>query len=367
MQWFGPTAMFLALICIACGPAVPERRAEVELAIAAQRADGRDLIADIAGVAQDAAGRVWVADRLVAEIVVFGRDGSLLFRMGRPGNGPGEFALPCCLTFDGEGRLWVLDAGNSRYAVFAPGDSGATPLFSVPAPSEAQALRRPITFDATGRVFDVRLGAESGATRYRLDSLGVALDTIVLAPWPPDSLDIRPLGTGGAIFWVWPPFGPEDLIAFGPRGDHARAISRSYAVTWYDADGEVVTVLRDERARSPALTAEQRREADRQIHEEASRVGMLAMELGPLMPFRHQVLAALFFDRAGRLWVERHVRPGEDRRADVYNRDGALAFRATWPADVDLSRYGWIAENAALGVRPDTIQDTERVVRLRWR
>jgi hypothetical protein len=115
------------------------------------------------------------------------------------------------------------------------------------------------------------------------------------------------------------------------------------------------------------LTPDQRLEAERILSEDARRLGISILELGPLLTFRNQVLAGLFFDRAGRLWVEKTVQPDDDRIAEVYARDGTLAFMASWPSEVDLAEYGWIDDEVAIGTRPDPEQDTEQVARIRWR
>jgi hypothetical protein len=113
------------------------------------------------------------------------------------------------------------------------------------------------------------------------------------------------------------------------------------------------------------LTADQRREAERILAEDAERLGISLLELGPLLPFRNQVLAGLFFDRAGRLWIERTMEPDEDRLAEVYDR-GMLAFTARWPSDVELAEYSWIDDEVAIGIRPGDEPGGEQVVRLRW-
>ncbi|MGH7502502.1 MAG: hypothetical protein ACREL7_12185 [Longimicrobiales bacterium] len=363
-------AVGAALLLATCGPPdAPGRTADVELLFGAEPPDTTTRFGEVSGLTQDESGRVWVADALTSEIMVFGPDGALAFEYGTAGSGPGQFLVPCCIAFDAAGRLWVHDFGNSRYSVFATRDSGASPLFSVPVPSSLRTVRRPITFDASGRLVDVRLAETiegGGATMYYRDTLGVAIDSVTLQQLPYDSLGILPVRNAGQVFFIEPPFGPQDLLAFGPAGVYARANSRRYVVQWYDSAGAVPREIRDDDVRAPALTQDERAEAERQIGSEARRVGVPAIELAALLPFRHTVLASLFFDESGRLWVERTASPGEPRRADVYQSDGTRAFVATWPADVDLSQSGWITNDAALGIRSDTIAG-QRIVRLRWR
>jgi hypothetical protein len=137
-------------------------------------------------------------------------------------------------------------------------------------------------------------------------------------------------------------------------------------VAWYDSADAVPREIRAENVRSPLLTDDQKAQAERHIGREARRVGLVAAELAGLMPFRNQVLASLFFDQSGRLWVERTMSPGQPRQADVYEKDGRRVFTASWPAEVDLSQSGWITNEVALGTRSDSAGDL-RIARLRWR
>jgi hypothetical protein len=56
------------------------------------------------------------------EIMVFNGEGELVRRLGREGQGPGEFREVSLLTFaPGSDTLWVLDAENRRASAWAPG------------------------------------------------------------------------------------------------------------------------------------------------------------------------------------------------------------------------------------------------------
>ncbi len=55
------------------------------------------------------------------QMMVFGRDGRFLRRMGRPGAGPGEFGVINDIMTSADGRLHVMDRGLGRMTVYAPG------------------------------------------------------------------------------------------------------------------------------------------------------------------------------------------------------------------------------------------------------
>jgi hypothetical protein len=73
------------------------------------------LAADHAGVS--------VLDRGAGRLLRFDQQGRLLWRFGRTGRGPEEFAHPRDIKMDRQGRTWVLDITNGRIAII--GDDGS--------------------------------------------------------------------------------------------------------------------------------------------------------------------------------------------------------------------------------------------------
>ncbi|MGD2047004.1 MAG: hypothetical protein PVJ80_10470 [Gemmatimonadota bacterium] len=72
---------------------------------------------NIASVDVDEAGRVYVLDALDMQIRVYGPDGSLLGRLGRRGDGPGEFARPPIVGVLGD-TVWAVDFAGGRITRF---------------------------------------------------------------------------------------------------------------------------------------------------------------------------------------------------------------------------------------------------------
>lgn len=66
-------------------------------------------------------GNVYVLDSQAPAVKVFTPEGTFVRAIGRSGRGPGELTDPYSLAFDGQGRLWVADAGTGRYTVFTLG------------------------------------------------------------------------------------------------------------------------------------------------------------------------------------------------------------------------------------------------------
>ena len=67
----------------------------------------------------DAEGDIYVADSGQHAILIFSRDGKYKSRIGREGDGPGEFRMPVVSYFSWEGELVVEDPGNGRRSFFS--------------------------------------------------------------------------------------------------------------------------------------------------------------------------------------------------------------------------------------------------------
>lgn len=90
---------------------------------------------------------------------------------------------------------------------------------------------------------------------------------------------------------------------------------------------------------------------------------MAGRELPFSMPEYKQPLRAIYFDNAGRLWVEHSVPEGARQLADVFDASGALFGRVTWPAGIDVG-VGGIGDDVVVGVARDDV-DVQRLVVLR--
>lgn len=67
-----------------------------------------------AGIAVDAKGNLWVADRSNNRIEEFEPTGKLVTTVGSFGSGKGQLSRPDDVAIDPSGNLWVADAGNNR-------------------------------------------------------------------------------------------------------------------------------------------------------------------------------------------------------------------------------------------------------------
>ncbi len=372
----------LALLCLigaslltGCNGPADDAKAAVDqpIAYAIDQRIGDDLqdvnasFARIDGLARAADGRLYVADAQAHEIKVFDPSGDFLFVIGRQGAGPGELANPCCVAFDPVGRLWVRDGGNARYSVYTAGDTVATFVTQVRFAHGDFNRFVPITFESAGNVIDI--GSRAGASvtpqthRYTLGPDGKVTRDLTVPEVPAESTAMkmvqREITGGRATFYLYPPYGPTQLVAHAVNGEWAHALSARYAIDWRAADGTLIRHLTRDIERGPELSPAERQRAEEGLLQDRKRVGT---DPGFSVPSHKQPLRRLFFDTDGRLWVELSVSEGAARRAHIYDRNGQRAGQADWPAEVDL-RYGLLRGDTAWGFATDSL-GVQTVVRL---
>lgn len=310
------------------GPA-PEWRLEPVASIGAVGAAGGprpDEFGRVASVLADAGRRVYVADATARSIRRFGPDGEFIDSIGRRGAGPGEFGGLQSLAWVGD-TLAAMDAGNARIGLFARDGRwlGAWRYQPVTGPAVRLWDVAPDEFYAYG----VRSGAAGlDAVYIRFTSAGAA-DTL---PYPrpperhPTTIVCR---SAGAIRFFDVPYAPRVLHSPAPDGMLAMAWTGEYRLAFVRPDGDTTRVI--ERAHEPAPLSD-REWADgvgaylrfREANPDAA-----CEPREPTRPEAKPAIRSLFFDAAGRVWVEA-VTPG-GIVLDVFDASGRLIGSAPAP------------------------------------
>lgn len=325
----------------------------------------------VTGLVIDTQGRIIVADGLEHRIGVFSEEGAFEFWIGRRGSGPGEMISPCCLAVGPEGLLWVRDNGNGRLHAFQIDGGGAEYRRSVPAPGTSS-MAPPLGFTTGGNLVDVtlRFSPQGFVTQRHVihGTTGRVLETHQVPLPPPDRVPVigsdRRTRERANGFFHMPLFAPKHLIAHGPTGDWAEAISSDYDILWYREDGQLLRIRRDV-GLGPRLTAAERERAANAWRRVLTDQGQTRKAASPEVPERKPVLSDLFFDADGRLWIVPQPRPEGPCTADVLERSGSYAAGVRFPCGVEL--YGRsIRGSTGLGVTRDR-WGVETVVRLRFR
>ncbi len=367
-------AILLATACTAgdegadsgAQPDVPVHEGEIELEIGEIDGDDPYLFTSIGHVVSDEWGRVVVADMRTSEIRVFEPDGRFAFRFGGHGEGPGELDSPSYMEFGPDGALWVRE--NARFSVFTLDSDGAAfeRIVRNPNPSSVGYIG-PIAFDPDGRL--IALGAlsgeASGQVRFRVHDDG-AVDTLQLAARERQSAGQTtvPFERGGfrGVAYLYEPFGPRWIHAHARSGAWAEAVTSEYAINYHSPDG-AASLIEGPSAPGPPLGAEDREGARTRMAQDVERTGIGTHPFD--IPDRKPPLAAMFFDRHERLWVEKTPDSGATmREADVYD-EGALAARYRWPRRIRDYPRPWATDSLLYGVTVDSL-GVQRVARVRF-
>lgn len=197
----------------------------------------------VSDIAIDSAGRIFVADALVPQIVVFDGGARLLERYELRGEGPGEFRRIGNLGILPGNILWVFDPELTRLTLFDPDDLGyreSVMLFDTQSrgPSEVQRM--------TGDTLLLRYSSpaltdyeESRSAMRRDQYLTMDLRDPnrreeVLSVRAQSTFVVRE-GTGGTA--VVDLFGPKSIVRAGRDGQIHAVWTDTFAVRSHDATG----------------------------------------------------------------------------------------------------------------------------------
>ena len=235
---------------------------------------------NVSRVAFDGAGRLYVFDRQVDRFFVVDAGGTLIRRIGREGDGPGEFRSITDWVVMEDGRLVVRELGRRAYHLFdANGDfermvrMGGNPSIALAGLLVAQrGANAVITTPIGSRAFASSLTATDGriprrdpATSRPIELVSLAGDEIVtdtiVDGWLPPGRE----GEGPNLFGLPRPLTFNPGLHWGvlPDGSVAFADSTAYAIKIAAAGTGISRVLRRPIAPEPVT--------DRLISAERSR------------------------------------------------------------------------------------------------
>ena len=259
------------------------------------------VFGQISAVAVASDRRIWVADAQAREIRVFSETGEFRQRVGRDGEGPGEFRHVGGLARAPDG-VGAMDGRLGRVTVFdASGE--VVRLLRLQRSYMILESHAVMTFDPAGRFFDrARLSARPG-----MDSIGAivygsegeVVDTVFLATVAQDQLFLE--RDGVPLMSVPRPYAPRPSLAFGPDGAAYLARGAEYRVDVFSPAGDTVRVIHRPVERPP-VTAAERDSAlariERVFEEQGGRVPP-----GTELPERKPAILGLEVDVEGNLWV----------------------------------------------------------------
>ncbi len=95
-----------------------------DLIIGERPGEKEPLFQSIRNFRVDGRGNIFVLDGRAPKLIKFSPDGSILFSIGRKGQGPGEFMIPTTMELGKQNSILVYDIGNRRCEYFSA-DTGA--------------------------------------------------------------------------------------------------------------------------------------------------------------------------------------------------------------------------------------------------
>ena len=322
-----------------------------------------ETFSQIAGVAFDDGGNLYLLDADNFRVVKVGPDGGFLAEMGGEGGGPGEFGMPLALAVSKDGEVRVFDMGHGGFSVFASDGIYKTSVPLAPGtmifPSGGL-LTHPsgAVVSPGGGVVRTRSGGgglELPATvPVHLFTLAdeVKVDTLYEA-WNPATAGGTPsLETteGAGVRFQAPPmraFDPETLAGIFPDGRIALVDSTTYDVKVLSPHGQLQQTLH--RSFTPREVTRRDRDAEKERRlaemeasggprivmrtDDGNTSSMASGQAKAMMEARIEsmvfaseipVLAGLGVDWDGRVWLRRHgARVGEEGPLDLLGSEGA--------------------------------------------
>jgi hypothetical protein len=312
-------------------------------------------------------GTLAVADNGDQAILLLDSDGRLARRVGRAGEGPGEFRFISELHVDGHGNLVVHDERLGRLTTLDR-DGHAVAVGRLASSTRLRDLRvvgileddRVLAINWSTRDFTV-LGERRDTTPlFLLDPARGTVDTVGI--WLSQEWHFLPIPAGGVLL---NDVGLGRTLAHAGRsGLAALGSTDSLDVTVLGGDGRVVMRVRGAGAGPRATPAElERWRAD--LHRRAARA---RQELQPAIletPHRetYPAFASLLVDDARRLWIGAYPRPGQaEQRFVLIGADGTLQGVLDLPAGATVLDAA--GDRIALLRRTDLDEEYVQVLRI---
>jgi len=303
-------------------------------------------------------GRVVVGNGGASELLVFEPGGRLLRRLGREGDGPGEYRSLAWVSTTGGDTLLTYDARlrrttistieGSTIASWAPeptGDAFYPSFLGIFDDGTLLAtIGEPLPDDAAAE-----LRYRDSLTTLRYDRNGHLLGEPGRFP-NQEGFIVR--SETGDLAWSEIPYGRRTAIAVDATVFHV-VTGDAYEIRTYDMTGTLRRVLRLERARSEVTLAdrrafrEERRERLSKIEDPTRR--RLHEKLLQQLPFpeHHAGYSDILVTRRGELWARR-----DDTAWDVFAENGRLIGEARLPARFVVYEIG---DDYVLGLQKDEI------------
>jgi hypothetical protein len=317
----------------------------------------------IGGITQLSDGAIAIADRGSGEVRLFDRSGSFVRRLGRRGQGPGEFVSLAHVRSVGKDSVVAVDGVGGRLTVFdAAGNVTRTFSATVQATGATPSQRPQAMTVLPGSFADGAFMAFQRASPPSGEKPSVIRDTMVVRLFSAMGAPLNEIGrfpgaemvrirqmissspSGGATLSVRSTsvlFGRETFFAIG-RDVMYVGDGTTYEISGYDRSGRLLRIIR---AAEPSQAVTQAMVAQ-SYAAAAEAVGrpVTPVATGPNSPPVASVLPAyggLRVDAANRLWVKNYPLPRDSAsRWTIFDAQGKRLGILAIPANFDPMHIG---------------------------
>ena len=233
--------------------------AQQKATLAKPSAETTESFTNISAIRELPNGKVLLVDRQDKVVQLIDFAGGSVTKVGREGNGPGEYALPIALAGLPDGSTLVHDILNRRFLIIGPDGKpgGFLELPRPPAANNGSGGNGPVIFggiqqvrgvDNQGRLyfrgspFTATGGSADSVPLLRWDRVKPSMDTVAFLKLPPNSASRSGNGNqfqvriGNNIRWT-----PAENWDVSGDGSIARVIPSPYRVLWLTGRGAPVS------------------------------------------------------------------------------------------------------------------------------
>lgn len=302
-----------------------------EIRIGSAMAEGPDLFGQIAGIALDRLGRIYVGDSRARDVRVFNADGTHLRTLGRDGSGPGEFRQIQGMGWGPDRNLWVVD-GQNGFVVY---DTTGVFVRTRPRNTSFSIYPWPGRFDSRGGVTDVGGGNVDGEFRRLLIRSAENFTQVDTVPFPSFELEQYELRypNGNLRMTVGVPFAPDLAIHIDHEGYLWSGITDRYRLHRESPEGDTVRIVEREFTPLPVATSD-RAEAMENLQFFIEEGGVVDPSR---VPATKPAFVSMFTDDDGYLWVKPWIADdaANPHAVDVFDPDGRYLGRVS--SDVQIA------------------------------
>lgn len=343
-------AILILLLAFVSPPASAQQRWRLVEDLRIGGADtGASSFNEIRALAVDSKGQIFVLDQQALEIRVFDQRGRFVQRIGRNGEGPGEFRGPNGILVAPDGKLWVNDIGQERLVVF---DTRGKPVTHLRPSSWGYGGIWGAAFDPQGRLLEP-LRSSRGSVVGRFDPKTARIDSLRL----PDCLPMADgerwnwsyhTSTGGGGFGI--PFAPSTVFQLDGAGAIWCGSGSEYHIMAIEL-GTGAIRFDQRRKETPApIPAAARDSAIAFIRKLAERAPPGTIDVSRI-PRTYPTVQSLDLDDEGRVWAWVR-RPGK-AEIDVWSMSGTRLATIAAPPVPEFGRIVQVRGGKLYSVQRD--------------